>query len=329
MNNKVTMIGMSGSGKTCFLYAMYNFMSIPQAGFVFTAKNPDDDIDLGDGWDMITIDKIWPNGTTETSNYEFYVQYAGTKIADFSWFDYRGGALKEKSTNSDKEEILNVIKSSSCLIISIGADTMQKIMSGDSTPIREFKSLNYFINLFSAETDSRVPVIFSLTKADLYREGELKEAVKLTRMYFGSVFEENSNWSVAIVPVTLGTGISQGKSGDNIKGQISPKNINIPVLFFVKSVLEDKISSLNSRLSDINKNRFSHKQNLSLERNKSWWGKFWYGDNSGNLEKNINELNNEEKNIVKKLPEIENTISKLSEQFKGVCKIFYSGNEMN
>ena len=83
-----------------------------------------------------------------------------------------------------------------------------------------------------------------------------------------------------------------------------------------------------NRLYEVGKKQGEYRQNLSKEKAKSGWSKFWNGDNSAYIASNISNLNNEEKKLMEKMPEIENTLAKLSEQFKGVCKIFYAGQEL-
>ena len=46
----ITMVGTSGAGKTCYLYAMYAEMAFGVSGFTFMPTDYDKSIDLEDGW---------------------------------------------------------------------------------------------------------------------------------------------------------------------------------------------------------------------------------------------------------------------------------------
>ena len=273
MNDKVTMIGLSGAGKTCFLYAMYNFMSIPQGGFVFTAKDPDVDLDLADGWDQIIIDKTWPRHTDESGNYDFYVQYAGAKIADFSWYDYRGGALMERSDSSEDVRYLNnKISSSNALIIFLDADQLVLPLNYNK---RQFQRLLWCVNSTIAQhKDPYFPISFVITKGDKYDYDTLLNSPGFN--YFNNnVFEsirnsQNVAGLFTITEVTSTTAynvyfplmFSIYHGLENYEKQIikqyQRKKSNLDIFerigeFFSEDILNSTISEINSLKSNNNR----------------------------------------------------------------------------
>jgi GTPase SAR1 family protein len=323
---KITMVGVSGSGKTCFVYAMHNYMSIAQNGFIFTAKNPDVDLDLSDGWDQIAYDGVWPDGTTTSQEYDFYVQYANTKIMEFSWCDYRGGALLDRSTETDTANLLKRINDSSCLVITIGADTMKEIIDGNVRKAKEFTRLSNIINRFSAENGRRIPIVISLTKADMYTTDEQKKLLSIIKTYFNILFVPDADWLVSIIPIQLGSSLGKNEDG-SVSGRIEPRNVQIPVLFFVSAVLREMTTTMSAKLKDISINKSDYKTKISIENNKGWFSKFWNGDKAPAYVDKVDKLNTDEQAILKKLPEIEKMLESMSEQFR-VCKMFYKGKEI-
>lgn len=324
--DKITMIGVSGAGKTCFIYAMYNFMSIPHNGFSFTAADLDVDLDLQNGWEQIAFDHQWPAATNITTAYDFHVQYNTHSILQFSWCDYRGGATSDRSTNQDKQDLIDRIHQSSCLIISIGADTIKEILAGNQSKARELRILNSIIHNYEINNTRRIPIIFALTKADLYTRDDQGKLIDLIKLYFQNVFLPNSGWLAAVVPITLGS-FPSGNNTGAIEGMIEPKNIQVPVMFFVSSVLHEKADVIKNKLQQINNDRNNYQIKANNARDQGWLSKIWNGDISKTANANISRLDEEERNILNSLAEIERTLASMRDLFK-VCKIYYEGDEI-
>ena len=188
------MLGVSNSGKTCFIYAMYDFMQKVQNGFTFITNDPDVDMDLNEGWESIAFDGVWPDGTARTSLYDFTVMFKSRPIMEFSWCDYRGGAIMDRSTEQDANDLHNRISDSECLVICIGADTIKAILAGENRKGRELVRLNNLISRYAATMQRRIPVIFALTKADLYTVEEQKQLLGVIREYFSALYESGAGW---------------------------------------------------------------------------------------------------------------------------------------
>lgn len=321
---KITMLGVSNSGKTCFIYAMYDFMQKVQNGFTFITNDPDVDMDLNEGWESIAFDGVWPDGTARTSLYDFTVMFKSRPIMEFSWCDYRGGAIMDRSTEQDANDLHNRISDSECLVICIGADTIKAILAGENRKGRELVRLNNLISRYAATMQRRIPVIFALTKADLYTVEEQKKLLGVIREYFSALYESGAGWLLAIVPVSLGQ-FEDSCDGDNsIQGVVAPKNIHIPVMFFLHSILKERIRGIQNKLNGIASDRNKYRQEISRNQGRSWWDKLWNGDNTKFLNTRISGLNDEEKNISSQLTELDQAFGNMKEMFN-VCKIFYEG----
>lgn len=325
---KITMLGVTGSGKTCFIYAMYDFMQKVQNGFTFITNDPDVDMDLNEGWESIAFDGHWPDGTQGVNTYDFTVLFKSRPIMEFSWCDYRGGALLERSTEQDVKVLHNTIFDSECLIICIGADKIKAIISGDIRKAhKEMVRLNNLILRYANERKRRIPIIFALTKADLYTPQDQQQVLGIIKEYFSSLYQQGSGWFFAVVPVSLGNFEDSENNDKLIRGIVAPKNIHIPVLFFLHSILKERILNIQNKLKGISSDKNQYRQEIVKNQGRTWWSKFWNGDNTSTLSSRIDTLNNEEQNISKQMAELEQAFANMKDMFS-VCKFFYEGQQI-
>lgn len=99
-NTKITILGMSGTGKTCYLLGLYYRMGAGLNGFSLAADD-DTDVQLRDRYARLcdaTLEPAqrFPAGTDNTSKYTFDLQYGYNTIMSFDWIDYPGGSLEKK-----------------------------------------------------------------------------------------------------------------------------------------------------------------------------------------------------------------------------------------
>ena len=323
---KITMLGTSNSGKTCFIYAMYDFMQKVRNGFTFITNDPDVDMDLNEGWESIAFDGVWPNGTDRTRFYDFTVMFKSRPIMEFSWCDYRGGAIMDRSTEQDVEELHNRIFDSECLIVCVGADTIKAILSGDNRKGRDLVRLNNLIVRYAAKSQRRIPIIFALTKADLYTVQDQNQLLGVIKSYFSALYEEGAGWLFAVVPVTLGQ--FESSSGNEIRGIVAPKNVHIPVMFFLHSIVKERIRDIQSKLNGMSSDKYKYRQEVKYNQGRTWWDKLWNGDNTDSLNDKISSLSEEEKNMSSQLEDLEQVFGSMKDMFK-VCRIFYEGKLMS
>ena len=88
----LTALGMSGSGKTCFLVAMYYAMSAGVNGYTLSMADAEDDYELRTKWknmSELTGETRFPQGTDKNGDYLFDLEYAYQTIKSFHWMDYR------------------------------------------------------------------------------------------------------------------------------------------------------------------------------------------------------------------------------------------------
>lgn len=112
---------------------------------------------------------IYPPPTAIRQEYVFKMQYKYFNEIEFNWFDYRGGALMERSNqSSDSASLIEKIKNSDALIVFLDGTKLEENLSKHE---REFKRLVYLIknaiSNISIIEDSFYPISFVITKYDL------------------------------------------------------------------------------------------------------------------------------------------------------------------
>lgn len=236
-DTRFTALGLSGSGKTCYVLGMYYEMCVGVKGFTLTTEN--ETASLLETW----MDKLddetgadrFPSGTAlnEFKNYSFNLSYHNENIMSFDWLDYGGRTLNKREENPEVFEKLNEsIRSSTTLYIFIDGDllceeeTERKIRN---VKRKCAKTINPYITQFVQEngSESLPPIVFIITKFDIcknYLNGN-KEINEILFESFSSIFGKDN--IVYVVAVSLGEDISD----DNYSGEVEPVNIHIP--FFI------------------------------------------------------------------------------------------------
>ncbi|MDE6034794.1 MAG: hypothetical protein K2G36_02675 [Ruminococcus sp.] len=233
-DTRFTALGLSGSGKTCYVLGMYYEMVTGMKGFTLktaneTASKLEDWMDKLD--DETGADRF-PAGTglTEVSNYAFDMNYQNKYVMSFDWMDYGGRTLREKEKNPQAfAELQKSIKESTALYIFIDGELLCEEETEEK--IKKVKRkcgriINPFITDFIQENGSNLPpIVFVITKSDLCREyikstGEVYDVISES---FSSVFGKDGRCYI--------TTVSLGEDIEEEDGEADPINIQIP--FFI------------------------------------------------------------------------------------------------
>lgn len=238
-NTTITMLGTTASGKTCYMAGMHAQMScVGTNGLLITATDNNQRRVLENNWIQIAEmqgNERWPVGSTETQEYQFNFSYAGQAFTQFSWMDYRGGALDDDSSAADRQQLVARIAKSDCLFLCLSAEYLVKGFSPGAAMRAKTGAINQLIvelNKVKKPTlQSPFPVAIVVTKADLLSSsGQSPESMsKNIAKFFQALFVSESPWLVSIIPVSLGKDI--GSDPDN--AEVDPINIHLPVTFSV------------------------------------------------------------------------------------------------
>lgn len=248
---KFTMLGMTGSGKTCYLLGMYKKMLGGLKGFSLTTDD-DTDGELRTRYskmdDASLGQKRFPPGTDQTDTYEFTLEYAFSPIMSFSWIDYPGGALVEK-VHGDLEQyniLKQHIRESDSLFICVDGALLQGDRANEDKVelIREkcSSAINPFLSRYLRENHVLPPTALVITKTDLLgtsvTNADLKEILEDA---FSPLFAQgrNTNSLVAIISVSLGARISENEC----TGVLAPIGLEIPIFMGIWFALCEAVSA--------------------------------------------------------------------------------------
>jgi len=295
---KVTVIGDTSSGKTSFLYAMYNFIAM---GYVdgFTISAADDIVDnsLQEKFSQLENASLgirrFPAASPSREIYEFELQYGFAEIANFEWVDYPGDYVSE--TGEGRNELTNHLKNSDAWVVFIDGGKLLKVLVSYDERIQnildkegkipgdEFKTLlqenvnrtrqemiricgkyNQFITRLRTQKISipkALPII--ITKGDLI--GNLgidnwqKKVQEIIKLGLSAVFVSTCEAHISISTVSLGDNIAE----NNYTGELDPVNIEYPITISMLSILNN--------LFDIEFYEFAQLKKLIEEDYEKFW----------------------------------------------------------
>jgi len=159
---KIVMLGHTGVGKTTYIASLYGIMQQSIEGFRLRAVESDEH----KRWINIA-ERIqqgeYPLGTDRRQEYNFYLRYQGRNILQFSWADYRGGALRETQDSEQAKALLTDLKAADGLILFCDCHALA---SGD-TRSNQIGRMTSLASQALKELDHPLSLAIVLTKTDL------------------------------------------------------------------------------------------------------------------------------------------------------------------
>jgi GTPase SAR1 family protein len=253
---KITMLGDISSGKTCYMLGMYAAMSNNRHGFSMITTDIDKNSELNSLWENLvreTGPDRWPLGTDQALTYAFEFCYAYKSIAKFEWLDYRGSAMSDQSEAQDVKKLRDYISESSCLFLCISGEHLrEKVTSVNLANVLINTKANimgghlaYLSQTLKAKR-KYFPIVITLNKYDCIDRPQ-EELIEDVKQLFPPLFAENSDWLVMICPTSLGRELAQDKNS----GRIEPKNLDLPVVFALFSILRESFLAEHKRWKEI------------------------------------------------------------------------------
>lgn len=185
----IVMLGHSTSGKTTFMAALYYRMTNGLYNYkmkyakwanywykryilknnYYTLEEAEKEEKELEQISLNVTKGIYPPPTAIKQEYVFTMQYADYREISFNWFDYRGGALMERSNQSeDSMDLMSKIKNSDALVVFLDGKKLEEPLYKNE---REFRRLVYLvkraISNISVEDGKYFPISFVITKDDL------------------------------------------------------------------------------------------------------------------------------------------------------------------
>ena len=280
-DTQITILGMSGAGKTCYLLGLYYKMGAGLKGYTITTDE-DTDVQLRDRYKKlcdVTLDKEkrFPAGTDNISKYEFDLQYGYNTVMSFDWVDYPGGLLDRKNSGSleEYEEVKTAINNSSSLFICVDG----LLLLGDDIDVKVdnvrdncSNVINTFFTDYFKSNHELPPTAIIVTKYDVCQDDtDEEELCKIIEEAFSPFFVKDENEKfVTIRPVSIGTNITD----NDYSGKMKPLNIQLPIFMGIWFALRKKIQGYATEIQkqEQRNNEVISSLNYQKAREDSkWW----------------------------------------------------------
>lgn len=336
-DTQITILGMSGSGKTCYLLGLYYKMGAGLKGYTITTDE-DTDVQLRDRYAKlcdVSLEKQqrFPAGTDNISKYEFDLQYGYNTIMSFDWVDYPGGLLDRKNSGSleDYENVKSAINNSSSLFICVdgslllGDDIDEKI---DNVRDKCSNVINTFFTEYFKSNNSLPPTAIIVTKYDICKDDtDEEELSEIIEEAFSPFFVKNNTEKVVtIIPVSIGTNIMD----DDCSGKMKPLNIHLPIFMGIWFALSKKIQEhvkIMQEQEKANDGKISDLRDQKAREENKWF--FKSQSEIQRLARKIQEAENENKKQTEKLNYMLNVMAdnsdKLIKELEKIPYVFSNG----
>ena len=338
MSDKISIYGLSGSGKSCFIFAMSQALS---QGVEFSngelmtviTQDPRQMVRLYKAYDKM-VNGYWPAGNTQSITYNFDVRKALEMMLEIEITDYRGGLL-DSDDDDDLEEQAELYKSfndSRALLFFFGADKIIKALEGDVYARFNFQHFNalYAQYLNSSSNAIKTPVLFVISKADLLTPEKLAKAKLFVKDQMKQFFAKGTNLTVGITAVSLGKNLSNYKG--ELEGELDIRptagNLSIPVLFALYNLMAERIESTIGSLNSAQSSLSNAKSALGHELSRSAFVRF-FDNNESSIRSRITSSSNaiaSSKNLLSKL---ESSMSAIKSLLLSGAEIYFNGSRLS
>ncbi|MBW4571210.1 MAG: hypothetical protein KME31_25305 [Tolypothrix carrinoi HA7290-LM1] len=304
---KITMLGVEGAGKTCYMLGLYATMQLGLQGFTLTTTDMDEDLRLTSLWEKMVDEEgedRWPLPTGgEPHQYEFDFSYGMRPLISFDWLDYRGGAMKNLSTQADVQILMKRLLESSCVFLCVSGEHLREEVSSDMELMSVARKagvdrMNKFLmDLSKNLKDSQrpFPIVIVITKYDQCAERAQDKASREKlfddiKKMFNALFLPNKDWLVMLCPVTLGKGLEE----DSLTGKIQPKNLHLPLVFALYAKLREYAMTEQARVNET-------KIRLDTIKSGKWFQRLFTGDDQRATESSLENYQNQLQEIQKRM----------------------------
>lgn len=251
------LFGLSGSGKTCFIYAMSQVLGdkgVRSNDMTFTLKANDimQQVFLNNGY-MTLLDEKWPQPTNAPIVYDYCLrlQYQGRImeiLPNLIVQDYRGGIL-DFGTDKDVAEYKKMIKSFSesvAIVYVVDGNTLLAALEPNNRDVvHNHRNIDIKESIYAKQQMSIVenlfvdfkrthknvpPVLVAISKDDVLTAKELEAGKTMIKEIMPSIFGHGSNSISAITHFSLGVDLEKGLQSERLRLN-TERNLHIPVLF--------------------------------------------------------------------------------------------------
>lgn len=267
------MFGISGSGKTCYLYAMAQVMNTgvrygDTTHVSIISNNISQQQTLFDGYYTMAAESKWPLPSNNTTEYDFNVrvqhedQYEEV-IPSLILHDYAGGVWQSQTQEGQeqREALLEDFAQSSAILFIVDSGTLLRAMAVEPQDIdashrekyvniplpnilrarQQISLVENLLRVYKQNNPNVPPVLMVITKGDMFAsEYEKQKAYEYLLMTLPSIFARGSQIEAALTTVSLGDNLTNVDS--KLSGVLDISvghNIHIPMLFALYAYLSD------------------------------------------------------------------------------------------
>ena len=334
MADKISIYGLSGAGKSCYIYAMTKAMSRGikfDNGKVLSVVNTDfTQVNLLNARFREMANGTWPPGTNETTNYVYDCSLALEPVSEVSILDYRGGIFSsiDKEGKKEVDELYDSFRNSAALLFFIGADKIAKAIAGDLVAYDDIDVIQSLYGYYRKKNPSdKTPVLIVITKSDLLKPEQLEECKEFLMQSFQAIFGYGTGLTGGLTSVTLGKGLGTGANGE-LTGQLcigpTEGNLHVPILFTLFSLFSKRLGvelEKNQSYRELLKNS---ELELEKEKNKGFFARLL-----NNNEKKIrNAIFSNKSSLSSSLTELEllnESLDLIKSKLKSGVEIYFNG----
>lgn len=273
VKTKFLILGVSGSGKTSYLVAMYNKMKSGVGDFRFQTVDDKQDIELTKMHRLAQKQGEHPDGTAKIlAPYEFTLRHSHKPVSEFEWLDYKGGILnKEGITDDELNKFKKAVKGSDILCVAVDGSLLKyKNLNACINAVKNECSsvINSFFDEYVDSNQTIPPIAIIITKDDLVHDSlTQKDVNKIIKGAFGSLFTQDVEHEhiVAVLPVQIGNKVFDFADDNKVvAGKLEPLGLHLPIFMGAWCSLRTALKSASeSKKKNTKKEVNSKEANLS------------------------------------------------------------------
>lgn len=297
MADKISFYGLSGAGKSCFIFAMSQALSqgiLFSDGELMTVITPDPRqmLKLYKAYEKM-VNGSWPQGTDTSVTYNFNVRKALELMMSVDITDFRGGLLDsiEEDDEEEQKKLFDSYNESSTLLFFFGADKVKSAMLGDMSARFNFQHFNalYESYLTRSTNGKDTPVMVVLSKADMLTDDEKEQAFKFIKDQMRQLFGKGTNRTVGLTAVSLGKNLTN--EGGELEGELDIRatagNLSIPILFSLFNLMARRIEQTIGKISCSESDLRTSQNSLNKELSRNSFVRF-FDNNEASIRRQIN-----------------------------------------
>jgi hypothetical protein len=251
---KIVMLGHSNAGKTTYVSLMYQIMSGGVEGFFVSAERPEDHDRLLAAARLINH-RRYPELSDHRHEYRLRLRHNASPLIAFTWRDYRGGALLDRSNSPQSAELRADLKAADGIVVFVDAPELAASVAAR----RKVRSLVFNVVGALERRERRTPIVLAFTKWDKFQAEPEPELLLEPFSSLITAIAQTPHFHGIVVEVACGP---------------APLNVALPVLwclyFGIQSIAEQRSETVQRHLAE---------RDAAAARDTVWnrFDKWWNG----------------------------------------------------